>query len=375
MSVIGKSVAALVAAVALVFVVNAMGDIYNPTRSLDEPVYRLGLDGGGDGGQVAQAAPEPEQDLFTLINAASADDGSAVFRKCQACHTPEIGGANRVGPNLGNVVGAPIPHRDDFAYSDALAGHGGEWDYEALDAWLENPSAFAPGNKMSFAGLKDIEDRAAVIKYMMAHTENPPAVPEPAAAEPAGEEAAAPADGEAAAPADGEAAEAAPAAEQTAEAAPAAEAAGGGFTALIAAADPAAGQKAFNQCRACHTFEIGGPNRVGPNLGNVVGADIASHEGFNYSDALASMDGSWTYDALNAWLENPKDFAPGNKMTFAGVKSEEDRAALIAFMMQHTENPPPLGSAGDVAAPGVASETLQEAVPVPDGEAQPAPAQ
>ncbi|EKV30370.1 Cytochrome cy [Caenispirillum salinarum AK4] len=373
MSFIGKSVAALAVAIALVFIVNAVGDIYNPTRTLDEPVYRAGLDTGDEGGatEVAAAEEEPEADLFTLINQAEASAGEKAFRQCASCHTYEIGGPNRVGPNLGNVIGADIAAHEGFNYSDALAGLEGEWTYEKMDAWLANPSDFAPGNKMTFAGVKDIEDRAAIIKFLMAHTENPPAVPEPQEA--AATEEAPAAEGEA----EAAATEEAPAAEeqQAAEAAPAADGAAGGFTAMVAAADPAAGQKVFNQCRACHTYEIGGPNRVGPNLGNIVGADIAAHEGFRYSDALAGMDGQWTYENLNAWLENPKDFAPGNKMTFAGLKSEEDRAAVVAFMMEHTENPPPLDAASPgPAAPGVASETLQEAVPEPEGAGErPAP--
>lgn len=374
MSFIGKSVAALAVAIALVFIVNAVGDIYNPTRTLDEPVYRAGLDTGDDGGatETAAAEEEPEADLFTLISQADAAAGEKAFRQCSSCHTYEIGGPNRVGPNLGNVVGADVAHHEGFSYSDALTGHGGQWTYENLDAWLTNPSEFAPGNKMSFAGVKDIETRAQIIKFLMEHTENPPAVPEPPEAAATEEEA--PAEGEGEAAAEGEAAPAE--GEQQAEAAPAeggdaaAGGAGGGFAAMVASADPAAGQKVFNQCRACHTYEIGGPNRVGPNLGNVVGADIASHEGFNYSEALAGMDGQWTYDQLNAWLENPKGFAPGNKMTFAGLKSEEDRAAVVAFMREHTENPPPLDGADagpGPAAPGEASETLQEAVPEPEG--------
>ncbi|WP_404381950.1 c-type cytochrome [Caenispirillum salinarum] len=379
MSFIGKSVAALAVAIALVFIVNAVGDIYNPTRTLDEPVYRAGLDTGDEGAEteVAAAEEEPEADLFTLISQAEASAGEKAFRQCASCHTYEIGGPNRVGPNLGNVIGADIAAHEGFNYSDALAGIEGEWTYEKMDAWLENPSDFAPGNKMTFAGVKNIEDRAAIIKFLMAHTENPPAVPEPqeaAAAEeaPAAEEAAAEGEGEAEAEAETAAAEEAPAAaeEQTAEAAQAGGAAGG-FAAMVAAADPVAGQKVFNQCRACHTYEIGGPNRVGPNLGNIVGADIAAHEGFRYSDALSAIDGQWTYENLNAWLESPKDFAPGNKMTFAGLKSEEDRAAVVAFMMEYTENPPPLDAASPgPAAPGVASETLQEAVPEPAGAAE-----
>lgn len=102
------------------------------------------------------------------------------------------------------MVGADIASHEGFSYSDALAGVEGEWTYEKLDAWLSGPSKFAPGNKMSFAGVRDIATRAEIIKFLMSNTENPPPVPEPQAAEeesPAEEEA--PAE-DAAAPAEDE---------------------------------------------------------------------------------------------------------------------------------------------------------------------------
>lgn len=363
---IGKSVAALAVAIVLVFVVNAMGDIYNPTRELEEPVITIGL-AGDAAPAAADAAPEPEADIFALIAQADAADGEAVFRKCTSCHTIDAGGPNRVGPNLHGMVGADIAAKEGFNYSDALAGLDGEWTYESLDHWLEAPAEFAPGNKMTFAGIKDTEDRAALIKFLMANTENPPPVPEPAAAAPAEQ----PAEAAPAAEGEAQAADAAPAA---AEAAPAA--AGGGFTAMVAAADPAAGEKAFSACKACHTIEAGGPNRVGPNLHNVVGADIAAHDGFKYSDALAALEGAWTVEALDAWLADPKGYAPGNKMTYAGVKDDEKRAALVAYLIANTENPPALGGTepAGVAAPSVPSETLQDAVPEPAGADQDRPA-
>jgi cytochrome c len=73
-----------------------------------------------------------------------------------------------------------------------------------------------------------------------------------------------------------------------------------------------------------------------------VGADIASHEGYKYSDALAGKEGEWSYENLSAFLTAPKDWAPGTKMSFAGVKKPEDLANLIAYMREQSDNPPPL---------------------------------
>lgn len=141
----------------------------------------------------AEAGP----DLGTLLASADAAAGEALFAKCMACHTIASGGANGIGPNLYATLGKPIgKHMAGFAYSDALSGHGGDWTYENMDAWLKSPKAFAPGTKMSFAGLSKPEDRANIIAYLFANGGGP-AFPAPAAA-------AAPAEAEAGAPAEGE---------------------------------------------------------------------------------------------------------------------------------------------------------------------------
>jgi cytochrome c len=136
-------------------------------------------------------------DLGTLLASADVAAGEASFAKCMACHTIAQGGATGIGPNLWGVVGTGIGHHAaGFAYSGDLAGHGGEWTYENLDAWLKSPKAFASGTKMSFPGLGDPQERANVLAYLHANGGGP-AFPAPAA--PAAEEGAAPADGEAAA--------------------------------------------------------------------------------------------------------------------------------------------------------------------------------
>jgi cytochrome c len=148
----------------------------------------------------AEGAPAAEAEKPAAFYLASADiaRGEAQFKKCAACHNVDPGGANGTGPALYGVIGRPIGSAAGFAYSDALKGMAGKpWDWDAMWAWLKSPKAYAPGNKMSFAGISKPEDRAAVIAYLNSKSASP--LPLPAApAEEAPAAAAAPAEGEAA---------------------------------------------------------------------------------------------------------------------------------------------------------------------------------
>ncbi len=126
----------------------------------------------------AAAGPAARVSAVSMIADATAAAGTEVFRKCAACHTVEAGGANKTGPNLHNIVGDVIGDRNGFKTTDSLkAIAGGKWDYATLEDYLEDPKRLAPKGSMSFAGLKKPEDRAAVIKFLMGATENPPPLP------------------------------------------------------------------------------------------------------------------------------------------------------------------------------------------------------
>lgn len=111
---------------------------------------------------------------------------------------------------------------------------------------------------------------------------------------------------------------------------------------LLASADVAKGEAAHKKCLACHDFTNGGPNKTGPNLWSVVERPIASHEGFAYSDAMKAHSAEkWTFINLFNYLNNPKAFAPGTKMTLS-VRSPTERANIVAYLRTLSDNPVPL---------------------------------
>ncbi|MGV1014345.1 MAG: c-type cytochrome [Methyloceanibacter sp.] len=150
-------------------------------------------------------------------------------------------------------------------------------------------------------------------------------------------------------------------------------AAGSEVLALLATADPAQGEADAALCKVCHTFEAGGAAMIGPNLHNVVGRNIASVEGFNYTPALKGKEGDWTYEEIDAFITNPQVFAPGTMMAFPGVPDVKKRANIIAFLRSQTDNPPPLPEAAATPAEA-APEASEPEAPAPVEEA-PAPAE
>ena len=137
---------------------------------------------------------------------------------------------------------------------------------------------------------------------------------------------------------------------------------------LLATADVAKGEAIFKKCVACHNIAAGGANGIGPNLYGVLGKPLAAHAGFSYSDALKAKGGNWTFEALNEWLTNPKKYAPGNKMTFAGLGDPEERAAVLLYINSQGSNLPlPAAPAADAAAPadGAAAAAAEPPVAAP----------
>lgn len=125
---------------------------------------------------------------------------------------------------------------------------------------------------------------------------------------------------------------------------------------LLASANVEKGKTIAKQCGACHTFEKGGPNRVGPNLWNIVEDERGKDRGgFNFSAAMKAKGGEWTYEELNKFLANPRSYIPGTAMTFAGISNDQQRADVIAYLRTLSDSPKPLPKA-EAAAPAEASK-------------------
>ena len=123
---------------------------------------------------------------------------------------------------------------------------------------------------------------------------------------------------------------------------------------MMASASVEKGQVTAKQCVACHTFEKGGPNRVGPNLWNIVGRARASEPGFNYSAAMKAKVGTWNFGELYAFLANPLGVVPGTNMTYAGLSRGQQRADLIDYLRTLSDSPLPLPKAAANAPAGAA---------------------
>ena len=114
------------------------------------------------------------------------------------------------------------------------------------------------------------------------------------------------------------------------------------IAALMAMGDIAHGEKVFKKCAACHSIVKGGKNNIGPALYNVVGRKVGIIEDYKYSKSLASYDKEWTLEELNGYLTKPAKWIKGTKMAFAGLRKEKDRASVIKYLNQNSDNPVPL---------------------------------
>ena len=162
-----KVIASVLTALIVAMVAGILSNMLVEPKPLEKPVFVVAGAPAAAPAEQAPAAPKLEP-ITPLLAEADAKKGEADTRVCQVCHNFTKGGANKVGPDLWDVVGGPIAEdRGGYAFSSALQAHKGQkWDPETLNQWLDNPQQFAPGTKMTFAGFPKAEERADVIKYL-----------------------------------------------------------------------------------------------------------------------------------------------------------------------------------------------------------------
>ena len=183
---INKICAAILVAGLIAMITGAVADgLYRPAKHLEKRGFEVegASEEASAGGAVADAGPV---DILTFMAAADAAKGEVQSKKCTSCHTFDKGGADKQGPNLWNVLGGPVAHSANFAYSPAMLEHKGKhkWGFQELSEFIANPKKYVSGTRMAFAGIKKPEDRANLIAYLRTLSDSPIAVPaaKPAAA-------------------------------------------------------------------------------------------------------------------------------------------------------------------------------------------------
>ena len=210
---LNKLIGAFLAVVFVVFSVSLVSDAVFSTHAPETPGYAIEVPETDEGGgEVVEEGPS----IAELLQTADPAAGESAFRKCAACHTAEEGGANKVGPNLWDIVNRPVASHEGFSYSAAMREFAQDgsvvWDFEHLSEFLKAPRSYIPNTAMAFAGLRNPEEEANLLAYLRTLSADPAPLPEV-------EEAAAPADEEGAPAEEG----AAPAEEGAEEATPPAD--------------------------------------------------------------------------------------------------------------------------------------------------------
>ena len=170
-----KIIVSIVFAIILVLGINKVTDIIFYVEKPEKSAYQIASTTTVASNTSTETASESSENgnIMALFASTSATEGAKVFKKCAACHSIAEGGGNKIGPALWGVLGRQIGSIPDYKYSKAMAAYGKNWSFEEMNGFLIKPKDWIKGTKMSFAGLKNAKDRAAVILYMNENTNSP----------------------------------------------------------------------------------------------------------------------------------------------------------------------------------------------------------
>tara|TARA_Y100000996_G_C22509663_1_gene637868 strand:+ start:20 stop:565 length:546 start_codon:yes stop_codon:yes gene_type:complete len=176
---VNKIIASIIFAVLIVTIIGHFGDLIIDIEHHDEKetAYKIDVEETPLDEGVSVKQEEIIEPISAFLASASIENGEKLFKKCATCHNYEKGGANKVGPQLWNLINRPKANVEGFAYSKALAEYGGEWGYEDLAEFLYKPKKYIKGTKMNFAGLKKVKDRADIVFFLRAQSDSPVPLP------------------------------------------------------------------------------------------------------------------------------------------------------------------------------------------------------
>ena len=170
-----KIIVSIVLAIILVTGINKVTDVIFNVEKPEKSAYQVAIVTAVASNTSTETGSTSSEsgNIMALFASTSATEGAKVFKKCAACHSINEGGSNKIGPALWGVLGRSVGSVPDYKYSKAMAAHGKNWSFEEMNGFLIKPKDWIKGTKMSFAGLKSAEERAAVILYMNENTNSP----------------------------------------------------------------------------------------------------------------------------------------------------------------------------------------------------------
>ena len=170
-----KIIVSAVFAIILVVGINKVADVIFYVEKPEKSAYQVAsvITVAGTTSTETNSVSSESGNIMELFTSTSSGEGSKVFKKCAACHSITEDGGNKIGPALWGVLGRPAGSISDYKYSKGMAAHGKTWSFEEMNGFLIKPKDWVKGTKMSFAGLKNVKDRAAIILYMNENSDNP----------------------------------------------------------------------------------------------------------------------------------------------------------------------------------------------------------